>query len=94
MASSRPETPQSRAALQPESPPHSKPAADASEASDVVAKGQAPEEASKTTKALVLASVFLFMFLVALDRTIIATVRKPKFPTPYSSCCQCWESKH
>ena len=77
MASSRPETPQSRAALQPESPPHSKPAADASEASDVAAKGQAPEEASKTTKTLVLASVFLFMFLVALDRTIIATVRKP-----------------
>jgi hypothetical protein len=32
---------------------------------------------NKTTKALVLASVFLCMFLVALDRTIISTVCKP-----------------
>ncbi len=78
MTSSRPETAQSSAALQPEEPPHLKPAGDASEASDVATKEQAPEEVSKATKTLVLTSVFLFMFLVALDRTIIATVRKPK----------------
>ena len=78
MASNRPETAQSSAALQPEDPSQSKPAGDASEASDVAAKEQAPEEVSKATKTLVLTSVFLFMFLVALDRTIIATVRKPE----------------
>ncbi len=78
MASNRPETAQSSASLQPEDPYQSKLAGDAAEASNVAAKEQAPEEVSKATKTLVLTSVFLFMFLVALDRTIIATVRRPE----------------
>ncbi len=83
MASNRPESPQSSAALKTEEPPESKQASDASDTPDAVAAKQpAPEKGNQATRMIVMISVFLCMFLVALDRTIISTARQPLFLLP------------
>jgi hypothetical protein len=74
MTSSRPESPLSSAPKTDELR-DSKHAGDASDASDKAATQAPPDEGNKATKVIVMTSVFLCMFLVALDRTIISTVK-------------------
>jgi hypothetical protein len=79
----RPETSRNIAELESGEPISSNHAGDASNVPDLEAnaketskpEGQ-PNEPNKATMALVLTSVLLAMFLVALDRTIISTVRR------------------
>ncbi|KAG7290107.1 hypothetical protein NEMBOFW57_000102 [Staphylotrichum longicolle] len=74
MASNRPGTSQSSLNLKHESPSYSTHAGEAPpETHDAAPKGEVTAEGTKATKALLITSVFLCMFLVALDRTIIST---------------------
>jgi hypothetical protein len=80
-ASDRPHTPNGTTDVESAGSSHSGHAPDGATKEPTTKTESQPEEINTATKALLLVSVILSVFLIALDRTIISTVRLT-FPFP------------
>lgn len=94
MASTRPETPPSVSDLKDDGSPSTKHPEEVANTPDAAPTPPSPPEGNKAKKILLLVSVFLCMFLVSLDRTIISTVRRRPLSVLPLSTKQAHKTQH